>query len=208
MALKIQNPLVGTLLQRAFGLQGRVRPELEEFIVPTVSLGDLSLSFPPDTVRHCAAQVSITGVTSQRSVGRFEVLGGCIAVIRRIQLFSATDPGDFSCQFVGNTATLSPLATTAPKGFTDGRLLAGSMGGAQTPSSVLTTGTQASSIGTVTFRARMLPVTNGSLFIYEPAGGWVVGTGQAEGIGFWQWQVSANNNNVNGSIEWDEYQLV
>ena len=41
MSLPIQTPVVGQLLQRAFGIKGRVRPALDEIIVPVVNVADL-----------------------------------------------------------------------------------------------------------------------------------------------------------------------
>lgn len=204
MAQTIQDPGVGAALQRLFGLQGRVRPALEEFVVPTVQLADLSLGAPPPLIRHASCRTSIAAVAGERPVFRFESVGGMICVIRRIFLFSATGASNPSFAFRGNAATLGALGTVATKSFTDGRLLPGTPWGAQQPSGVLTIGTQAGSIGTVHWEARMEAV--GGLEIV-PRGGWVVGTGRPGLVGFLEGQVATNNIALALSMEWDEFFL-
>lgn len=207
MALQINNPLVGQLLQRAFQLQGRVAPRLEEFIIPTISLGDLSESFPPDVVRHATLEFSEAAESGERFVGRFETVPSTIAVITRLVLKCSVATAEFSCSFVGNAATLLALANTADKSFTDGRLLAGAPTGAQAPASVFTHGTQVGGLAGFQFRQAFSPLDSGSILILEPKN-WVIGTSGGSLFGFWEMQVALSNAVVNGSIEWDEYALV
>lgn len=42
MSQPVQTPTIGSRLQRLLSLQGRVRPYLEESIIPTISVGDLA----------------------------------------------------------------------------------------------------------------------------------------------------------------------
>lgn len=204
MAQPIQDPTVGTALQQLFGLQGRVRPALEEFIIPTVKVADLSLKTADPVIRHASCRTSVAAVAAERPVFRFESIGGTICVIRRIFLFSATAAGNPSFAFHGNAATLGALATTATKSFTDGRLLPGAPSGAQKPSGVLTIGTQPGSLGTVHWEGRM----DASLGLeITPTRGWVVGTGRPGLVGFLEGQVAVNNIALAVSMEWDEYYL-
>ncbi|GMR14273.1 MAG: hypothetical protein BMS9Abin29_2518 [Gemmatimonadota bacterium] len=200
MAKEIGTPLPGDILTRAFQVKGRVRPMLEEFIIPTVLLGDLSQAFGPSIGRGAIAHISIGATVGELFTGRFESIGGTICVIKRIFLQSSTANQNLRFGFRGNAATIVALATTPAKTFTDGRLLAGAPWGAQTPSGVLTTGTQIAALGTQQGQIRM-PADG---ILLENLG-WVVGTGDPALLGFFEFQVSIANATVLGFFEWDEY---
>lgn len=207
MAKDINNPLVGELLQRAFDLKGRVRPSLEEFIVPTISLGDLSLSLGPSIKRHAACRVAQAAVSGQRFVFRFEAIPGTICVITRVFFHSAAGATEFAGAFVGNAATVSGLGSTALKGYTDGRLLPGTPFGAPVqPSGVVTFGTQVGPGGILALFSIQVPAAG---LVYEPPPGtWVVGTGGSSLFGFLEGFLALNNTLVTGGFEWDEYPVL
>jgi len=200
MAQPIQTPVPGTLLTNAFGLTGRVRPFLEEFIVPTISLGDLSLSLAPGIVRHACALIQEGAVAGERWVCRFEAPPGVIAVIRQVAIKSSGGATNLSAVFRGNAPTISP-ANACAKGYTDGRLLPGS-GTTQTPMCILLSDTQVAAVGSVTFQ---VPVPAEGL-VYLPPGGWVVGGGMHDS-GYIEMNMPVNNVQAQGGIEWDEYQI-
>ena len=202
MALPIQRPEIGAALQKLLGLQGRVQPSRDQFVVPTISVGALDLGSAPPVVRKAVVSINESAVALQRFVGRFEAVPGTICVLRKINLFSSAGAANFSCRFPGNATAVGPFANLRTSAFTDGRLLAGSAGGAQGPSGRLTTGTQAASLGAMTFQLR-IPADGISYDI--PGNGWVIGNGQIEG--FMDFQIALDNSTIQGSIEWDEYAL-
>jgi len=202
MALPIQRPEIGAALQKLLGLQGRVQPALDQFVVPTISVGTLELGAAPPVVRKAVVSINENAVALQRFVGRFEAVPGTICVLRKINLFSSAGAANFSARFPGNATAVGPFANLRTSAFTDGRLLSGSVGGAQGPSGRLTTGTQAASLGAMTFQVR-IPAEGLNYDI--PGNGWVIGNGQIEG--FMDFQVALDNTTIQGSIEWDEYAL-
>ena len=202
MALPIQRPEIGAALQKLLGLQGRVQPKLDEFVIPTISVGALDLGSAPPVVRKAVVSINESAVALQRFVGRFEAVPGTICVLRKINLFSSAGAANFSCRFPGNATTVGPFANLRTSAFTDGRLLAGSGGGAQGPSGRVTTGTQAATLGAMTFQVR-IPADGLSYDI--PGNGWVIGNGLIEG--FMDFQIALDNSTIQGSIEWDEYAL-
>ena len=204
MAEPIQNPLVGQVLQSAFGLQGRVRPSLETFVIPTVSLGDLSLGMTPDVARSASAFIDIAAVVGEQATLRFESIGGVICAIRQIHLFG-DDDFTFIWAHRGNAAAIAALGTTEDKGFCDGRLLAGAPSGAQAPSGVLTDGTQVAALANPTGSIRVLATAG--LVGFRP-NNWFVGTGRPGLVGFLEMQCNTANSRIRGSIEWDEYPAV
>ena len=183
MSQPIQNPVVGSLLQKAFNLQGRVRPTLEEFVVPVVSLGDLSTGAEPPVVRRASCGIIQAAVVGQSFTARFEVPGGVLAVIRSLRLYCDGTARRLRVFHAGNAASIAAPATGADHGYCDGRLLAGS-GITQTPAGQCFFGTQAASLVTVNAQ---YPVSVDGLVYDDP--GWVVGTGAGGVFGFLELQI-------------------
>lgn len=204
MTLDIGNPRIAEALQQAFQLQGRIRPVLEESVLPVVVLGDLGEGQAPATSRRATALINETATVGERFVMRFEMIPGTIGVVRQINLRASVDFTNFSWVNRGNAAVLGALATTAAKGFMDGRILPGS-GKPQQPAGVLTTGTQ---IGALLGGVGQIDLGTEGIRYTIPGGGWVVGTGAPGLFGFLEFQIATNNILVEGSIEWDEYPLV
>lgn len=202
MAQPIQDPTVGVTLQKLFSLQGRVRPALEEFIIPTVVVADLSPAAAPPIRRRAGAFNAHAAVVGEFFTLRFEMPATTFAVVRRIMV-SAAVGGDLLFNFPGNAATLAALASTAGKSFIDGRLLPGAPSGAQLPAGVVTSGTQAAALTPTPFA---WPRATGEVSNIEPTG-WVVG-GFPSLTGFLEMQLDVANTGVAWSLEWDEYQLV
>lgn len=203
MAIPIQTPSVGTALQAAFGLQGRVRPYLEESIIPVVTLGDLGQGSAPYIRRHAAASWQQAAVAAEYPSIRIEAIPGTIAVITNVRAFAGA-AGNFRFGFPGNAASLAAQANTAAKGFTDGRILTGAPSGAQAPASVMTFGTAAALVAP--YQSLMRVQANVPQAI-EPVG-WVIGTGSNGLYGFLEIQFDQANNVCHGTVEWDEYSLL
>lgn len=204
MAQPIQDPTVGGALQALFGLQGRVRPALEEFIIPTVRVADLSQGAAPGIRRRVACAIVQAAVAGEYFTARLEMIPGSIAVVRFVGMYPTSGTaGNLKMRFPGNAATIGALANTATKSYVDGRILAGSPGGQQNPAGVLTYATSAAAFAGVEAR---YPVPGTGLLLEDP--GWVVGTGRADLYGFLEMQFSAVNEQVTGTVVWDEYQIL
>lgn len=198
MAKQIQNPTVGDVLRQAFDIKGRVSPLLEEFVVPTVLIGDLGRGAPPAFIRHAVARFSQGAVVGQRAVWRFEMPGGMIAVMRRFWYRPVGSNGSI-VTFFGSS--IAPPAGTATKVFTDGRLA-----GQNNPAGVLTFGTQVGNLATNQFVINA--VQDPDAFAFEPPAGWVVGSGIAGQFGFLEQNFSVDNIGIDVVMEWDEYQIL
>lgn len=201
MAKDIGNPIVGTLIQQAFDLQGRIQMVVEESIVPTVSLGDLSLGSPPPNLRHATASWDESGVAGERFVARIEVPGNIIAVITRINFI----PRGSTIEMVADFGSSFPIPTSgaASKRFTDERVRAPGGSPAQQPAGVVTTGTQVAALAVQPFRMRAIDAVDN---IFDPKG-WILGTGRPGQFGFIEFAAGTANVRIEGTIEWDEYQI-
>jgi len=202
MALDITTPNVGVELQQLFGLRGSVSLGLEQFVIPTVSVGELGQSTPPSIRRRASAQFALGAVALERPTLRFEMIGGSLAVIRRMY-FTTDQTGFLHIMHRGNAASIAALANTATKSFVDGRLLAGAPSGAQQPAGVLTFGTQ---VAEITDWNADIQFQSGVIFTYDEPG-FVVGTGRPGLTGFLEIQVSIVNCVLRGALVWDEYTI-
>lgn len=200
MGQAIQRPDIGAALQRYFALVGRVRPELEEFVLPVVSVGDLAAGGAPPVVRRVTASFSQAAVAAQVFQARFEIPGSMLAVIRQVNI-NAPGGAALNIRFhqAGNVATIGAQANTAPKSFTDGRLLEEN----QLAGGVLTFGTQAAALATTESLYRVYAAQS---LVLTPD--WVVGTGRADLFGFLEFESNTANAAVAGTLMWDEYQIV
>ena len=207
MTLEIQNNRAGAALTDAFDLKGRVRVELEEFIVPTVLIADISHTAPPGIQRTASAYFSQIAVLGQRACFQFIVPGGTLAVIKRIQFYgivSATDA--WFILFSAENAALGKPANQATMSFTDGRL---QQTGAS-PSCELWSGTKVSTLNADWAIPQFAPITatyNSAECVYEPNGGWVVGSGLPNVSSFLEGAFDGTNMAQACVLEWEEYQV-
>lgn len=195
MAKRIQNPVVGQALQRAFGLQGRVDPSLDEIIVPVVNLGDIGQNSPPDISGVAIARADQGGVAGEVYRARFEVPGNVLAVIQRIYVRTTTLQ-TFRVNFVSPGAA---RAFTASKAYTDGRLLDAGL----SPAGVLTFGTDPAPLPT--YQWSFAAPTDG-VIVAPP--GLVVGSGREGQFGFLEFSGTGVNTPVFLSLQWREYRVV
>jgi len=203
MAQPIQDPTVGSALQRLFNLQGRVRPALEEFIIPTVQVAALEGHAPPPVTGLASCTAYVAATAGEYATLRFEVPGGILAELLEINVTAAAD-GSLSLANRGNAATVAGLAGTATKGYLDGRLLPGSTFQGN-PAGVLTYGTQAALIIGTPWIVRL---QNGVPRTFALPRGLVLGTGVSGAYGFLELQFNvANAALTRCSLIWREYAI-
>lgn len=195
MSTPIQRPDVGEALRQYFRLVGRVRPTLEEYVVPVVSVGDLAQGGAP----AASAQASFSIVKTAGGAGnysgfRLEVPGGMIARIDQIWLQTSTAGlGEFKF-----TGTGAGFGNSANKAFTDGRLTDQGL----EPATVVTFGNRASGLSG---EHSIVRVTVDGV-ILEP--GWVVGSGRPDQFGFLEFGLVTANTDLNATILVTEFPLV
>lgn len=199
MAQPIQNPGVGVALQRYFNLVGRVRPQLEEFVIPTVSVGDLAGGGPPAVSASAQSRLVVAaGGAGQLANIRFDVPGGIVAVVKKVN-FRA---GAASTILGRPGSTFAAPATAGTARLTDGRLLEQ---GVTSPACNIFGGTSAAGVAGHTWRLPFDPAVESSV-IYEPD--WVIGSGRAGQFGFFEWSLDVANTELQMVLEWIEYPVV
>lgn len=214
MTLEIQNNRAGAALTDAFDLKGRVRVELEEFIVPTVVVADISHSSPPGIQRTASAYWSKAAVSGQRACFQLTCPGGTLAVIKRLSFFStaATAPDAWFIVMPGSTIDGGISGEIAEKEFTDGRLQETGVA----PSCVVTFGTRVSNISVTNWAIPLLGDANAEWgagnsaaveAVFEPKWGWVIGSGKAGVTSYLEGSYDGVNMPMTGVIEWEEYQV-
>ena len=207
MTLEIQNARASQVLTDAFDLKGRVRPELEEFIVPTAQIADLSAGLPPAVQRTATYYVAQAAVSGQRFVFQLAVPPGVITVVKRMMLYGITaSPRPLLAKFAGNTSGITTPATTAGSCFTDGRL---AQTGAQ-PSSKLYYNTQVSNIAGSDWALPLYlnnATWNSAAREFEPKWGWVVGSGNNEQYGYFEGTFDLVNTAMAMTLETEEFQI-
>lgn len=194
MAQYIQQPLVGSALQRLFRLQGRVRPALEEFIIPVVKVGDVSQESAPGITRHAFARFSQAAVVGQRAVWRIETPPGTLLQITRMYV----RPGAAASVFGYFGSSIAAPGSTAIKTYTDGRILKQG----QRPAGVLTYGTQVGNLGTIQYGQVANPIPD-EMDIHPT--GWIIGSNSTTDYGFAEFNLGVDNTLCDVLMEWDEY---
>ena len=205
MGLRIGNPRVTDQLVRLFNLTGKVSPELEEFVLPTVQVANLELGSPPAIQRTATFYAAQSAVSGERFVFQLAVPPGVVAVIKRMMVYGITaQPRALLARFAGTTSTLTPPATEAGSCFTDGRLHTTG----QTPASKLLYNTQVSN---VTGSDWALPLYlnnatwNSAAREFVPNWGWVVGSGNGEQSGYFEGTFDYPNTAISMTLEIEEF---
>ena len=197
MALPIQDGgLIATRLQKLLGIQGRVRVNLEEFILPTIQVADLGRGALPPERRHVSARFDQAAVIAESCVVRLEAIPSTILVVTDIHITPIGNTGFLLGNF---TSTIAAPPNIAIKQFTDNRLTQDQ----EKPAGVLAFGTQNANLGIIPWMAQLEADIDNH---FQPEG-WVVGSGVPGQFGFLELQVNIANTRAIGSIEWDEYQL-
>lgn len=193
MPKQIQNPTVGQILQRAFGLQGRVQPALDEIVVPVVSIGDLGQgNVPPVTGRATSWAFENPGA-GDYARARFEVPGSIVALIEAVHVRLSAS-GNFGVRF---TNTGAAIGTAQPKSYADGRLTTAGL----SPAGVLTAGQDPAALAGR--QANYWATTDGiSLFP-----NWIVGSGDPGQFGFIEFAPGTAATAMSLNIQWREYRI-
>lgn len=199
--MQINNPTIAQLLQRAFQLQGRVRVSLEESVIATVSLGDLSEGSPPPITRHVSTAFSIASASAEEAIWRLEIPGNVIAVITNFSVEAVV--GSTAIQvFFGSSFSGGDLPSLSTPVFTDGRLLQKN----EFPAGVCSFGTKAGGLVVFDWQGFVFGTPD------QPANGflpkrWVAGSGIEDQFGFIEFCSVRNNSKVDVTVEWDEFQI-
>lgn len=206
MTWEIQNPRAGQTLTQAFDLKGRVRPELEEFIVPVVQVGALDMGSPPAIQRTCTYYAAHAAVSGRRFVFQLFVPPGTICVIKRIMVYGIVSaPRALLARFSGKTSSISTPLSTAGSCFTDGRL---AQTGAE-PSSKLFYGDRVSNIAdsdwALPLYLNMVTWDSGARE-FSPNWGWIVGSGNTEDSGYLEGTFDDTDTAITMTLETEEFQ--
>lgn len=193
MAQPIQTPGVGAALQRLFRLQGRVRPSLEEFVIPTVQVADLSQGSVPPVRRHAVSFFNQPGVAGQSATWRLEVPPSVLARIDRIYV----TPAAAGPMFANFGSTIAVPAGNAANEFSDARVRANG----ELPAGLVTFGTQVAILAG-TWR---VDVAANEVTEIRPRA-WLIG-GLFDAFDFLEMQFFQANTAVTVAMEWEEYQI-
>lgn len=209
MALQIQDAgAVAGRLREFFRLTGTVKPELEEFVLPTVLVGDLSNGAKPSTRRHAAVFADRGATVGEVPLFRLEIPGGIIGVVTEWSFTSDTSAQVLRVN-AGTTILDADLPTIIDPVFTDERLTLGADAAgqppAQLPGGVLLSGSRVAQLGT--FQKRVTEGPNTFQSTQRPQG-WVIGSGTPDRFGFLEFAGEIVNLRTRLQIEWDEYQIV
>lgn len=200
MPTKIQRPGVAEALTRAFGIVGRMRPALDEVIVPTVSIGDLSRGGPPPAARQSVSSFTAAAVPTEKLFWRLDVPPNMIAVIEAITLH-ATGACNLKVNFPGNAAILPAGPNAANESLTDGRV-AGQFAG---PGCALTWGSGPGGLGTAWSYQQYLGPASDPPVVIRPHPAWVVGSDEGN-YQFLEMALDTINVGLDAlAIEWVEY---
>lgn len=201
MAFKIQTPSVGRILAEALGLKGRIDPELEKFIIPTIQLANAELSGFVCTSRSCTSTGSGAAVAAEFPTLQFIVPPGVLALITRLDA-NTNGAGETSLRasFAQNALALGTAGLNA---FTDQRLIQQN----QTPSCNLTSGSQAAAISPIEWNGRLsIGAATAPTYEGRPVA-WVIGSGVADATRSLGFQSSGLNEVLRLTLEWVEFQL-
>lgn len=198
MTVKIQSPDVARRVAEFFGIRGKYVPSVEEFIIPTLQVGDLSVAGAPPISRHASVAFDVAAHATQKFTLRL-FAQGVLCVITDIRLIPVSGGGAHIRAAFSTGAAPTPLAP----GFTDHRITAGVLHPAQVPGALVGASTAASNITPIVWRSILTDVVDNH---YQPRG-WVIGTDKQGGSGSLMLQTGSNNVRIHGSLEWDEYQL-
>lgn len=202
MGLKIQIPGVGERLQRLFRLQGRVRPELEEFILPVVTVGDVSRAAEPPVRRRASVAFALSAVAGERPTLRLRAPADAILVLTGMHLWPGAAAGiDMGWQ-------VGAEANNLLGHYMDTRLRALPGQSAQLPVAGLFGGTSAVAVTPVSWRG----YAQANIDTFYEFDNVVVGpSAQGAAVGAQSTltiQLTTNAQTLNGSLQWDEYPLV
>lgn len=198
MAKDIQSPTVSQALQQAFRLQGRVRPSLDEIIVPTISVGAVGQGVTPGVSFKAAGRVSVAaGGAGTNSQMRLECPGSILLRLDRV-IMAAGATGAF---FFGLGATFPTDPTTQGNHqFLDGRLRQGL--GLEPAGVVL--GDSAAAAGPTGAPVRIPYLSTAGAVTWTP-NNLIVASGDPNNFAFLECSFGTNNTATDVYFEWTEF---
>jgi len=194
MPLPIQTPKVSSAIHDFFKIVGRYRPQVDEVVVPTVTVGDVSMDTAP-LIRRAVDHIFIAAVALERPTWRFEVPAGTFAVVE--QWFLPDDPSAGDVEVFFGSSFPAPATLSTNVAFVDGRLRERQ----EAPAGRIAFGTQVAGLAvsnTVYDRTTIFPP------IARIPGGWTVGRTNA--VDFIEFQLNAVNVNLSFAMQWREVQ--
>lgn len=120
MPKQVQNPNVSRQLVEQFGVVGRMRPSLDEIIVPVVTVADLGRGAPPPTSRQATAFAAAGTLAGEYATFQLSVPAGIGARIDRL-IYWPTTAGLLRVRFDAD-GTLAPWSNSSNGFWTDGRV--------------------------------------------------------------------------------------
>ena len=120
MPKQVQNPNVSRQLVEQFGIVGRMRPALDEVIVPVVTVANLGAGAPPPVTRRASAFVEAPAVVGEIAVIELRVPAGIGAYVDRLAFASGAATA-IKARFRAD-GTIAPFGNTATATFTDSRV--------------------------------------------------------------------------------------
>lgn len=198
MPQPIQTPTVGTQLQAAFNLVGRVNPVLDEVVIPVVTVADLSSSGTLPIARQAATQFQISAVAAEYPVSTMRVPGSVLVVLDRIfvRCNAATSVG---LSLGNNYAT---PATSPSHYIVDGRLR---QQGDTSPGARVTYGTQVAAPGAVRFLRYYAPANVTQEIRVDNV---VIGSGVPGVDAYLELYAVVQNQLLDVSMHWREYTAI
>ena len=196
MGQRIQRPFLGASLTELLRLTGSVKLELESFVLPVITVADLSEGSTPPIIRAASSQATIAAVVGERATLRFEVPPSVICRVDRLWVLHTTGMNVVASFETPGAAQ----ATPALRDFTDQRLL---FGQAQEPAAFFTHGTQVAGITPTAWTARA--TADGTEYFPN---NWIIGSGNADDFAFMEIQGVSANQAMTLSISWTEFQIV
>jgi hypothetical protein len=204
MAQDIGVPGLGAALQELLRLQGRVRPQFDEIIVPTITVADLSHCAMPVVCRSVVTRMDCLKVAGRYPIVRLDAQAGIVCHIKQIWILAEADDTKWGLVFEGMGVTAG--SSTVVSKFADGRLRGPTIPGPPTPGVHASAGTSVSVVPTPTWERTAM---TGPGIEYAPER-WVIGGGQAGQniINSITMTGFTANQNATVVMEWDEFQSV
>lgn len=200
MSTTIQSPVPAELLSHAFQLQGRQRLQLEDYIVPTIQVGNLDCGFAPAKCRSAMARIVQAAVAAEFAVFRLQADEGVLLEVVEI----IAQPASTGALEIDLEQSITGATTEGTgKAFTDQRVELGGPGPGGQPAGRIFRGTQAGGIS----GEYGIPMTATGL-VYRPAD-LIVGRAPfpaSSSVGFF-FETAVNELAVL-SIQWREWYLV
>lgn len=202
MPKQINTPIPGELLRREFGLVGRIRPALDEVIVPVVNIADLATAGGLPLERTCVARFTQSAVVGERFVAQLVVRPNTLIRLRTLSAWSDTNNTNLKLHH-GNKLPATP-GTQAEVRYTDGRLLIPTF---LNPAVFPTFDTATAANALVADYEEWYRLATANQMYQVDLSHIVVGSDDSTSNGFLEFEANQDNTGFSMSLTWTEYQL-